>query len=67
MRAVIEQVMRDPRPDGVTKALLGTPYPVGTVGLATSDYWITCRFLNNTIVEVLRILLWEDFLPDAGR
>lgn len=59
--------MRDPHLDGVTKASLGAPYPVGTVGLVTSDYWITYRFLNSVIVEVLRILPWEEFLADADR
>ena len=67
MQAAIEQMMRDPHPDGVTKALLGAPYPRGTVGLVSRDYWITYRFLNSTVVEVLRILPWEEFLPDAGR
>ncbi len=65
MRAAIDRMMQDPRPDGVTKALLGAPYPPGTVGFATPDYWITYRFLNSTIVEVLRILPWEQFLTDA--
>lgn len=64
MRAAIEQVMRDPRPDGVTKALLGPPYPPGTVGIATPDYWVTYRFLTMATVEVLRILPWEEFLTD---
>ena len=67
MRAAIEQLMRDPRPNGVTKAMLGAPYPVGTVGLATSDYWITYHFLNSATIEILRVLPWEEFLPDAGR
>lgn len=67
MRAAIEQVMQDPHPDGVTKASLGAPYPPGTVGFTTPDYWITYRFLNSTTIEVLRILPWRDFLPNADR
>ena len=33
----------------------------------SQDCWIVYRFLNSAAIEIMAIVPWEDFLPDADR
>lgn len=63
---VLEDLMVDPYPDGVSKVALDFfPYNAGTIGASVGEFWLTYTFLNSTTIGIAG-LYWNPDSPRRG-
>ena len=62
-RHVLDDLLQDPSPDGITKVELGFPYRPGIYGYASGSFWIAYLFLNAMVLFVVAVY-WSPSSPN---
>lgn len=62
----LDNLLKDPNPDGDTKVTLDFfPYSVGVVGASMGEFWVTYTFLNALTIQIATIY-WNPDSPKRG-
>ena len=67
IKEAIEALMLAPLTGEDRGIALRSPYPTNALGCVSQDCWVVYRFLNSATIEIMAIVPWEEFLPDADR
>ena len=63
---VLDSLLSNPHPDGVSKVLLDFfPYPPETFGFTGGEFWITYKFINAAVIGIAGVH-WKPDSPRRG-
>ena len=65
-RWALQDLMKDPHPDGRAKVELDNfPYSPGAFAFTSGEFWIVYRFLNDATIEIASVY-WRPDSPRRG-